>query len=125
MAGKLKINAGQLRHKIFINYNATPDATDANGVSQPTWQPLVVDGNGNPLPIMALKEGIKGRLYFQAAAVQSESDIQYTIRFRTDVKATMQIVDDTETLIIKVPPVDPDGYRMWLEIHARDVMANG
>jgi head-tail adaptor len=114
-----------MRHKIFVNYNAQPERVDGNGVSCPDWQPLVVDSNGNPRPFMAKKEGIKGRLYFQAAAVQAESDIQYTIYFRTDVKATMQIIDDTETLIIKVPPVDTDGMRMWLEIHARDVMTDG
>ena len=120
-----KMRPEDMRHKIFVNYDAQPDRTDDNGMPWPDWQPLIVDASGNPRPFMAKKLGVKGFLFYQAAAVEAEQDVTYTIYYREDIKATMQILDSGETLIIKVPPVDADGRRMWLEIHAKAVLQGG
>jgi len=111
------ISVGQLTHKITINRNAQPDRTDTNGNPWPDWQLLVT--------AYAKKTGLKGFLYFQAAAVQAEDDVMYTIHYREDIKAGMQIIDRLETLEVKLPAFDIDGGRQWIEIHARAVLTNG
>lgn len=112
-----KTSVGELTHKLIINYNAQPGRTDENDNPWPDWQKLAT--------VYAKKIGLKGKLFFQAAAVQAETDILYTIRYREDIKASMQIIDRLEILEVKVPPVDTDGIRQWLEIHARAVLTNG
>ena len=106
-------------HKITIQYNAQPDRVDDNGVSWPDFQPL------SGMPIYAKKTGLKGRLFYQAAAAQAEDDIMFTIHYRTGLKAMMRIIEGMEIYEIKVPPVDSDGHRMWLDIHTRQVLQNG
>jgi SPP1 family predicted phage head-tail adaptor len=112
-----KINVGQLTHKLTINYNAQPNRTDDNGNPFPDWQLLDT--------VFAKKTGMKGYQYFQAAAVQAEDDVLYTILYRGDIKAGMQIIDKLEILEIKVPPFDLEGDRHWVDIHARAVLNNG
>jgi SPP1 family predicted phage head-tail adaptor len=112
-----QVTVGDLRHKITFQYDAQPDRVNGNGVPWPDWQPLVT--------LMAKKEGIRGYLFYQAAVTETESDITYTIRYREDIKATMQIIDGTNTYTVKVPPIDTDGRRKWLEIHARAVLQSG
>ena len=113
------INPGDLRQKIIINYNAQPDRTNESGLPYPDWKPLT------SASIHAKRTGLTGRLFYQAAAAQSEADVLFTIRYRNDVKAGMQIIDGTEVFEITVPPIDPEGRRAWLEIHSRQVLQNG
>lgn len=113
----MRMNVGKLTHKITINYNAQPDRTDTDGNPWPDWQLLVT--------AMAKKTTLKGFLYFQAAAVQAEDDVLYTIHYREDIRADMQILDGWETFEIKFPPFDTDGSRQWIDIHARAVLTNG
>lgn len=110
------MNPGELRHRITILYNAQPDRTDDNGNSWPDWQPLT------DKPIWAKRTGLKGRMFFQAAAAQAEDDMLFTIRYRSDVKAKMQIVEGSETFDIYLPPIDADGRKCWLDIHAKAVL---
>jgi SPP1 family predicted phage head-tail adaptor len=117
------INPGELRQEITINYNAQPDRTDDSGVSLPDWQPITdetIYAKREPLSVSSL-----GRYFFQAASTQYESDLVYTIRYRKDIKAGMQIADDLGVFEIMVPPADPKGNRQWLLIHARTVLQNG
>lgn len=114
------MNAGELRHKIIIQYNAAAGTTDDNGNPLYDWQPITSK------PIWAKREGLKGRTFYQAAAVQAESDVIFTIRYRTDVKAGMHVIEGTDEIFdIYLHPVDADGHRWWLEIHARAVLTNG
>jgi len=111
------MNPGLLRHKITIQYNAAMDQTDANGTPLETWQELMT--------LYAEKSGLAGRLFYQAAAAQTETDVLFTTRYRIGIKAGMRLVHLTDTYEIKVPPVDLDGRRCWLEIHTRQVLENG
>lgn len=113
----MNINIGDLRHKILIQYNATADQTDDNGSPIEDWQSL--------MSVYAKRSGLKGYLFYQAAAVQAENDAMFTIRYSEGIKAGMKIIDGTETFEVKMPPIDPDGRRMWLEIHTRQVLQNG
>jgi len=113
----MKMNVGELIHKIQIQYNATADQTDDNGSPLEDWQTLMT--------AYAKRSGLKGRLFYQAAAVQAESDVLFTIRYSEGIKAGMRLVEGTETFEVKVPPIDLDGRRMWLEIHTWQVLQNG
>ena len=113
----MNINVGELIHKILIQYNASADQTDDNGSPLEDWQSLMT--------VYAKKSGLKGRLFYQAAAVQAESDVMFTIRYSDGIKAGMRLIEGTETFEVKVPPIDLDGRRMWLEIHTRQVLQNG
>jgi SPP1 family predicted phage head-tail adaptor len=105
------MNAGDLRNKIIIQHDTS------DGISAPVWATFDT--------VWANKRGLVGRVFYQAAAVQSESDVIYTIRFKAGITAGMQILDGTNTFRIKAPPVDSDGRKIWLEIHAEEVLTNG
>lgn len=108
---------GDLRYKITILYNAAAGQISPNGSPVDDWQPLVT--------AYAKREGVTGRLFYQAAAYQMENDITFTIRFRSGIKAGMRVIEGSDTFEIKVPPADLDGRRSWLEIRTRQVLQNG
>ena len=102
------MQAGELKHKITIQYNASDGTIDDN------WQELCT--------VWAAKKGLTGRLFYQAAADQSQNDVVFTIYFRTDIKPKMQIVEGSEPAYqIYSEPVDIGDKHQWLEIHARRV----
>jgi SPP1 family predicted phage head-tail adaptor len=106
-----KINVGDLHSKITIQRD-TSDGTIA-----PVW--------ANFATLWANKKGLTGRVFYQAAAVQSESDVIYTVRYIAGITAGMQIVDGERIFRIKAPPFDADGRKKWLELRAEEVMTNG
>jgi len=111
------MNSGDLRHKISIQCNAALDQTDDNGNPLEDWQTLMTT--------YAKRTGLKGKLFYQAAAAQAETDILFTVRYRNGIKAGMRLIHVTDSFEIKVPPVDPTGRRRWLELHTRQVLPNG
>ncbi|HWQ89520.1 MAG TPA: phage head closure protein [Desulfitobacteriaceae bacterium] len=110
-------NIGELRHLITIKYNATLGMTNSDGFPVETWVTLTT--------AWAKRSGLKGRLFYQAAAAQAETDVIFTTRFKEGIKAGMRIHEGQEIYEIKMPPIDPDGSRKWLEIHTRQVLQNG
>lgn len=114
----MKMNIGDMRHKITITSNeAAEGQTDSNGFPVENWKTV--------LTTYAKRTGLKGHLFYQAAAARAETDIMYTIRYQDGIEAGMRVVDLSEIYEIKVPPIDPDGRRLWLEIHTRQVLQNG
>ncbi len=88
-----------------------------------------VDNKGHPVKkwvdyarTWAGKRGLSGREYYAAAAVQSENDVVFTVRYDTvtsKITSDMQIVDNMEVYSIKSAPVDKDGTKRWLEIRTK------
>jgi SPP1 family predicted phage head-tail adaptor len=105
------MSAGNLRHNIVIQYDAS------DGTSLPDLKIL--------FSLRAAKRGLRSRLYYEAAATQSENDVIFTIRYRSGITPAMQIVDGENIYKISADPVDPTDQRRWLEIHARRVSQNG
>jgi SPP1 family predicted phage head-tail adaptor len=113
------MNPGKLRHKITIQYNAAAGQTDANGIPLEDWQELITTkANRTGLPL-------KGRLFYEASAVQAEGFVQFTIRYYPGVTAGMKLIHGADTFEIKTPPSDLDGRRLFLQILARQVLQNG
>lgn len=113
------IQAGDLRHRIKIQYNAKAGQTDDNDNPIYDWQPITIN------TIWAKKAGLKGKLFYQAAATNSENNVMFTIRYRSDVKAGMQLIDGNDIYDIYIKPIDPDDKRMWLQLHCKEILQNG
>jgi SPP1 family predicted phage head-tail adaptor len=104
----------RLNREIVVKYNANAGKTDDNANPLPeVWQSLVT--------LAASKQGLSGRTYYQAATTDSQSDVIYKIRFHPDIKPGMLISDDGHNYRITAV-IDKDGYKMWLEIHASEVL---
>ena len=67
------MQAGQLNHLITLQYNAAADKD--NPASPYDWQTLCT--------VHANEKGVRGSLYFTAAAAQLTGDILFTIRYRS------------------------------------------
>lgn len=109
------MQAGDLKNTITIKHDTSDGTTD------PIWTALFTG-------IRAKREQVSGRLYYSAAASQSENQVIYTIRYRTGIKPTMQIIDSTDTdspYVVIGDPIDLENAHQWLEIHVRRVDANG
>lgn len=112
------MNAGDLSRKITIQQLTT--TTNENGFPEETWADFAT--------VWDNKRGLTGREYYQAAAVQSESDVVYTIRYSNttiQITSAMRIIDGTQTYEIKAPSIDKNGHKRWLEIRASEVVPGG
>jgi len=126
-ADNMAKNTYDLNRIITIQNNAAEGTTDANGNPAFNWINLCT--------VYAQKLGLKGRLFYDAAAAQEEDDVMFTIYFRYGIRSTMRLIDTTDingvatanaqTYELKVPPTDPDGTRKYLELHCREVFENG
>ena len=111
------MQAGELTHRIIIQKNTN------NGTTKPLPTDCVT-----AVTVWAKKKGASGRLYYQAAASQSQNEVVFTVRYRTGITPTMRIIDNGDTehpYEITADPVDPEDNRKWLEIHAQRIGANG
>lgn len=97
------IQAGDLKTSIIIQFDAS------DGTNYPHWETIA--------QVLAKKEGLPGRTFYQAAAVQAENDVVYIIRYGTPVKPTMRILDEDNEYFIKSVR-DLNNNRQWLEIRA-------
>ncbi|SFT04108.1 phage head closure protein [Marininema halotolerans] len=91
----------------------------------------LVDGSGNPvedwvlfMEVWAGVEPIRGREYFAAAAVQSETMIRVRIRYRSGVNAGFRVHYDDRVLDV-VGVIDPYDKHQELELMCKEVVENG
>ena len=93
------MNPGELNHHIEIQEFGT--ITDIEGFETPGWVKFK--------SIWASKQGLAGRAFYAAKAVQSENDVTYRIRYTKGIKAGMRVIDKDDIYYIKIDPVDKDG----------------
>jgi SPP1 family predicted phage head-tail adaptor len=108
------MNSTNLKYSITVQHNVT--GVDEKGHPVKEWQEFASR--------KAAKRGLSSKEYYAAAAVQSETDIVFTVRYdsvTSQITANMQIVEgsDTEHPYNIDPPVDKYGDKRWLEIRAR------
>lgn len=104
------MNPGELNTRITVQkYEASPDD---DGFESEGW----IDSK----KLWAKKTGLSGRIFYAAAAVQSESDVIFMIRYNKDVKENMQIVEGDNIYQIKAI-VDKTGKRQELYITCSEV----
>lgn len=72
---------GDLRHRITLQKYI--ETTDDEGFSTQQWQDIAT--------VWASVENLYGREYWQAAAIQAENTVKFTIRYRKDLSSDMRI----------------------------------
>ena len=106
-------SAGELRHRITF---LIKQVTMSGGIAKETWVPAYT--------CWASVEPLRGREYYQAAAVNRENEVRFTIRYRKDVSEAMRIrFNDMEYGITAM--ADPFMRHIKLEILAKSVVPNG
>lgn len=107
------MNPGDLRHRITLQKYIT--TTNEDNFATQKWQ--------NVATVWAAVENLYGREYWEAAAIQKENTVKFTIRYRTDVDQTMRIVFGGK--IYNIVSVDNIKYRNKLiEIKAKELTQN-
>lgn len=107
--GSADLYAGNLRHRVAILARKT---VVVSGKTSEHWETL--------FECWADIEPIKGREYFDAAAVNREDSVRFVIRYRPDVTAEMTIRHRGVDYNIE-SVVNPDMRGARLEILARSV----
>jgi SPP1 family predicted phage head-tail adaptor len=100
------IKTGDLRHRVVI-LQKQMHGTDTDGYPTQKWEPL--------FSIWAAVRPASGREYFQAAAVQAEHQVRFTMRYRKDITVDMRLRYDRHNYEIKAV-IDLEGRHRWLEV---------
>lgn len=102
----MPLNAGPLDQRITIQSRVT--ARNAMGENAHGWEELDT--------VWARAEPLRGREWFAAGQMQATADVRFTIRYRTDVDATMRVLWKGLPHDIVSPPIDVGGTGESLEL---------
>lgn len=107
------MNIGDLKHRITIQQFTT--TVNNNGFEVEDWI--------NYKTIWASISNLHGREYFQAAAVQAEKTIKFTVRYNQNINTDMRIVFNSKNYDIKF--IDNIKYEnKFMEIQGLEVVAS-
>jgi SPP1 family predicted phage head-tail adaptor len=110
---KPNINAGQLRHRITIQYFVS--------VKDELGQESESDGNWLDFKqVWADIKTMQGREYFAAAAVQAENTTRFIIRYTPDITSDMRIIYKERVFDIVQPPINDDELFKTLTIITKE-----
>lgn len=118
-----KCSAYALNHRISIQRDISADSDSTS--SAPAYEDIC--------SVWANERGLTGTLLFSAETANQTGDIRFIIRHRTDLAGAVRIVEGSKNANgtyaheyrIWAAPVDVDGKRQWLEIHAKETLQNG
>lgn len=110
------MNPGELNHYLEIK-KYRGGGTDDDGFPLSGWDHL--------MNVWASKQGLIGRAFYAAQAVQSENDVTFKIRYtealKSSIKAGMQVIDGNDIYYLKVNPVDKKGNRQELYLICNNI----
>ena len=107
------LSAGILRDRVEFLRRVV---TVAHGISQERWE--------TAFTCWCSVEPLSGREFWEAAAINRENEVRFTIRYRKDVSAEMRIrLDGVVYNITSI--LDRDNRHEALEILARTVTPDG
>lgn len=110
-----RITIGQLDQRLTLQSRAA--GVDVLGQPSGSWSTVAtVWGKARPL---------RSRELFAAGQVQNVSDIEFTIRYRSDVAATWRVLWRDVPHDITGTPIDVDGQRQWLQLVAVSGVRDG
>lgn len=102
---------GDLRHRITLQKCIS--IVDEEGFATQTWQDVAT--------VWAAVENLYGREYWQAAAIQAENTVKFTIRYRNDIDHTMRI--KLKDKLYNIIFIDNIKYQnKFIEIKAQEVI---
>lgn len=103
-----------LKHRITLQISET--VVNENGFETETW----VDFKD----LWAKAENLHGREYFEAAAVQAENTVKFTIRYTDEIDAAMRILFKGKQY--SITSIDNIRYaNKFIEIKAMEVDSSG
>jgi SPP1 family predicted phage head-tail adaptor len=105
--------AGELRHRVTFLHK---QVSVQKGITKETWIPAFTCWAG--------AAPLSGREFFQAAAVNRETEIRFTIRYRKDVDSTMRLSFNGADYHITAI-TDPQMRHAKLELLAKSVASDG
>lgn len=105
---------GELRHRITLQKQTV--TVNDNGFEVRSW--------GDHKTVWAVASNLHGREYFEAAAVQAENTVKFTIRHLPDLDTNMRIVFRDRQY--NITAVDNIKYQnRYIEIKALEVEPSG
>jgi SPP1 family predicted phage head-tail adaptor len=110
-----RLTIGQLDQRLTLQSRSA--GVDALGQPSGAWTTVAtVWGKARPL---------RSRELFAAGQTQDVTDVEFTIRFRSDVLGTWRILWRGTPHDITGAPIDIDGQRQWLQLLAASGVRNG
>lgn len=110
-----RIGAGQLDQRLTLQQRAA--GVDAHGQPSGAWQTVAtVWGRARPL---------RSRELFAAGQVQNVTDVEFTVRWRADVRSTWRVLWRGVPHDITGEPIDIDGQTQWLQLLAASGVRDG
>lgn len=101
---------GDLRYRVTLQKYL--ETTDEEGFATQNWQDIAT--------VWASVENLYGREYWQAAAIQAENTVKFTIRYRKDLSNDMKI--KFQGKLYNIISVDNIKYKNeYIEIKAKEV----
>ena len=108
------MNPGELRHRITFQRLTT--TINENGFEIEEWKDFTT--------VWAKASNLHGREYFEAAAIQMENTLKFTIRYLSEIDTSMRIIFKERHYDIK--SIDNIKYEnKYMEIKAMEVEKNG
>lgn len=105
MARRLLVN--DLNRRITLE--VATESVDPEGIAVEMWQEVA--------SVWAARRPLRGREYFEAAAVNAEKTVKYVIRYRVGIKSNMRLVDQKDGLLYSVRAVLDDYYGDRTQTH--------
>jgi SPP1 family predicted phage head-tail adaptor len=105
------MQAGKLRHRIVLQKVTMMRDEEGNAVE--TWSDFVT--------VWASVEPIRGREYFEAAAINTENDLRFVIRYRSGITSEMRVWYNDRIFDIQ-SVIDIDEAHKELELICKEVM---
>jgi len=99
------MRAGELRHRVIIQQKYVTQ--DAEGITTESWADIAT--------VWAAIEPLRGREFFDAAAVNAEVTTRIRIRYRSGIVPAMRVVYGSQVYEIE-SVIDVGGRRRELEL---------
>ncbi|NFN85872.1 head-tail adaptor protein [Clostridium sporogenes] len=108
------MNIGELKHRVTFQRFTT--VVNNNGFEEETWQDYKT--------VWASVSNLYGREYFEAAAIQAEKTVKFTIRFINEIDESMRIkFRDKQYNITSIDNIKYENK--FIEIKAMEVDKSG
>lgn len=108
------MRSGDLRHRITLQQKQL--TKDQEGIATENWVDVAT--------VWAAVEPLKGREYFQAAAVNAENTVRFRIRYRQGITSAMRVVYNGRVFNIN-SVIDVDERHREIQLMCQEVVAGG
>lgn len=105
-AAVARIHAGLLTQRVTLQSRAA--GADVLGQPSGAWATVA--------EVWARARPLRSRELFAAGQVQNITDVEFTIRWRSDIRSTWRVLWRGVPHDITGEPIDVDGQGVWLEL---------